>query len=96
MSDQPKPRKEDAATPTGEWREKVDWLKSQLKLSNDALSPCQQEIQQLREQLDAERGNTKQLVEALKDIRVGAPDVVQQQIKYALAKVENDFGSTMR
>ncbi len=43
-------------------REKVDWLKSQLKLPNDALSPAQQEIAQLREQLAT-------AVEALKWLR---------------------------
>jgi chromosome segregation ATPase len=40
-------------------REKVDWLKSQLKLSNDALSPAQQEIHELRARLAAAQAAMK-------------------------------------
>ncbi len=45
------------------------------------------ENEMTKQMLAAERENTKQLADALKDIRVGAPDIVKQQIKDALAKV---------
>ncbi len=53
----------------------------------EATDAAVQEMLLVKHQLAAELGITKQLGDALKDIRVGAPDVVKQQIKDALAKV---------
>ena len=49
-------------------REKVDWLKSQLKLSNDALSPMQQENKQLREQLATAQATIKEYDDYIEEL----------------------------
>ncbi len=101
MSDQPKPTGEWTGLALSRLIKKRGY-KATADIHNAAINAERQKTDYERDKVDevvsalnkapkqlaAEREKVQTLVDVLKDIRVGAPNVVKQQIKDALAKVK--------